>query len=74
MYEPKLTTIEPILANDLRTGDQFRLTRHPFSVVYSYDYHTKVGIEGHGIKPDGSIAYATPSHYDTVYKINEVKS
>lgn len=72
MYKPELTTIEPVLADELKPGDRFRLTRRPFSVVYSYDYHTKTNICGHGIKPNGEIAYATPQHYDTVYKIKEV--
>lgn len=67
-----MTTIEPVLANELKQGDTFRITRHPFSVEYTYDYETKVGICGHGIKSNGDIAYITVGHYDTVYKIKEV--
>jgi hypothetical protein len=60
-----------MLANELKPSDRFRMTRHPFSVEYSYDYHDKVGVNGHGLKPDGSMAYITVPHYDTVYKIEE---
>lgn len=63
--------IIPVLAQELKPGDRFRTTRHPFSAEYDYDYDTKIGICGHGIKPNGSIAYITLSHYDTVYKIEE---
>lgn len=65
--------IIPILANELEPGDCFRLTRHPFAIEYTYDYDSKVGVCGHGIKPNGSVAYITVSNYDTVYKIEEVE-
>lgn len=64
--------ITPILGKELKPGDKFRMTRHPFSVEYTYDYDTKVGICGHGIKPHGEMSYITVSHCDTVYKIEEV--
>ena len=64
--------ITPILGRELKLGDKFRMTRHPFSVEYTADYYTKIGICGHGIKPSGDAAYITVGHYDTVYKIEEV--
>lgn len=69
MTSHKITTI---LGKELEPGDKFRMTRHPFSVEYTADYYTKIGICGHGIKPNGDAAYTTVGHYDTVYKIEEV--
>lgn len=64
--------ITPILGRELKPGDKFRMTRHPFSVEYTADYYTKIGISAHGVKPDGTMSYITVGHYDTVYKIEEV--
>lgn len=69
---PKLHKTIPCLANELKPGDKFRITRHSFSPIYVYDYETKIGINAHTVKPDGSIHYVTIGHYDTVGRL-EVK-
>lgn len=62
---------EPILARDLKPGDQFRITQHPFSHIYTLHCIFADHIDGIDARTD-CIHHCSVNKTDVVYKIEEV--